>query len=142
VRYRSPASFFYLRTSSFSSTITETAAFPSMFVETFQQTFQPLPGSCCHVGSFLGLVFLFCPFCFCINTIVTVVLCSLPSPSLRVPLFTPGWSLPAQSFCHAYCWNLWRCCLEPPTWSPCYWSPRTIWRESTPPPFLSFITAC
>jgi hypothetical protein len=75
-----------------------------------------------------------------ITTWGTVLKCSLPSPSLRVPLFTPGWSLPAQSFCHTHCWNLLLCCSEPSTWSPCYWSPGLFGGNC--PPFLSFITVC
>jgi hypothetical protein len=63
-----------------------------------------------------------------------------PPPALMVPLFTPGWSLPAQSFCHAHCWNLPLCCSEPYMWSPCYWTPRLIRGNRVPPP--SFITEC
>jgi hypothetical protein len=58
--------------------------------------------------------------------------CSLPFPSL-----TPacsGVELPAQLFCHAHCWNLPLCCLEPYTWSPCYWIPRLIGGNWPPSP--------
>ena len=64
--------------------------------------------------------------------------CSLPSPSLKPAC--SGVELPAQSFCHAYCWNLPLCCSEPCTWSPCYWTPRLIGGNWAPFPFL--IIAC
>jgi hypothetical protein len=48
--------------------------------------------------------------------------------------------LPAQSFCHAHCWNLPLCCLEPHTCSPCYWTPDQLAGIGFPPP--SFLTEC
>ena len=64
--------------------------------------------------------------------------CSLPSPSLKPAC--SGVELPAQSFCHAHCWNLPLCCSEPCTWSPCYWTPRLIGGNRAP--FPCFIIAC
>ena len=64
--------------------------------------------------------------------------CSLPSPSLKPAC--SGVELPAQSFCHAHCWNLPLCCSEAITWSPCYWTPRLFGGNWAPPP--SFITEC
>ena len=72
--------------------------------------------------------------------ITTEALVASPPPALMIPLFTPGWSLLAQSFCHAHCWNLPPCCSEPYTRSPCYWTPRLIGGNQIPPP--SFITEC
>jgi hypothetical protein len=64
--------------------------------------------------------------------------CSLPSPSLKPAC--SGVELPAQSFCHAHCWNLPLCCSEPCTWSPCYWTPRLIGGNRAP--FPCFIIVC
>jgi hypothetical protein len=68
------------------------------------------------------------------------IVLAFPPPALLVPLFTPGWSLLAQSFCHTHYWNLQLCCSEPYTWSPCYWIPRLFGRNRAPPP--SFKTEC
>ena len=67
-----------------------------------------------------------------------LIFCSLPSPSLKPAC--SGVELPAQSFCHAHCWNLPLCCSEPCTWSYCYWTPRLIGGNWAP--FPCFITAC
>jgi hypothetical protein len=74
-------------------------------------------------------------FSFCISW---NDLCSLPSPSLKPAC--SGVELPAQSFCHAHCWNLLLCWSEAITWSPCYWTPRLFGGNWAPPP--SFITEC
>ena len=60
--------------------------------------------------------------------------CSLPSPSLKPAC--SGVELPAQSFCHAHCWNLPLCCSELCTCSPCYWTPRPVGGNRVPSPFL------
>jgi hypothetical protein len=61
-----------------------------------------------------------------------LVTCSLPSPSLKPAC--SGVELPAQSVCHAHCWNLPLCCSEPCMWSPCYWTPRLIGGNRAPFP--------
>jgi hypothetical protein len=66
-----------------------------------------------------------------------VVVCSLPSPSLKPAC--SGVELPAHSFCHAHCWNLPLCCLEPHTCSPFYWTRDYSAGIGSPPP--SFITS-
>ena len=80
------------------------------------------------------------PFSPCYSVSLQVVIVASPPPALMVPLFTPGWSLLAQSFCPAHCWNLPLCYSEPYTWSPYYWTPRLIGGNRAPPP--SFITEC
>ena len=101
----------------------------------------------CHI-LFLGEYASFCSrafrcalkllVCSLSSIFLGVLRCSLPSPSLKPAC--SGVELPAQSFCHAYCWNLLLCCFEPITRSPCYWIPRLFGGNWAPPP--SFITEC
>jgi hypothetical protein len=69
-----------------------------------------------------------------IHSFRSFVLCSLPTPSLEPA--GSGVEFPAHSFCHAHCWTVPLCCLEPHTCSPCYWTPRPVGENRVPSPFL------
>jgi hypothetical protein len=68
-----------------------------------------------------------------LRTSADIRLCSLPSPSLKPAC--SGVELPAHSFCHAHCWNLWS-----HTRAPFYWTRDYSAGIGSPPP--SFITEC
>jgi hypothetical protein len=103
------------------------------------------------LGLLVGLLFLISFGTWALNRLTNFVkrqiddlsakpiqVCSLPSPSLKPAC--SGVELPAQSFCHAHCWNLPLCCSEPCTWSPCYWTPRLIGENQAS--FPCFIIVC
>ena len=70
---------------------------------------------------------------YCKNLFLLYTVAS-PPPALMVPLFTPGWSLLTQSFCHAHYWNLPLCrAVHMVT---LLLDPKTNWRESGPLPLL------
>ena len=71
---------------------------------------------------------------YTISHFTEVPLCSLPSPSLKPAC--SGVELPAQSFCHAHCWNLPALLFGAIHVVTLLLDSEIIWRESGPLPLL------